>query len=289
MIESRKTEIRYKTSDPSKMLNKYLVTRLCRKWNESFIDEDTGETVSVERSELIIGKGELLDQDKVAKIRFYMSEGSIDEVEVSNQKRQSFELKNEIFYPYLAQVQIKDKKYKILFYARSVENAVVILKDYIELNFEGQFEILMVKEFDSCIVLIDRLKNKKYDFERAYCLGEISTERFLEELANQVDIEEREEKIDLKWYKINSKIMKRDKAGDEQESSFVFVVKSASAERANMLINIYLKREQDKAEKDAMERGGIFEKKDITAAIEESSIIPIGCFIPKEFSEVYRD
>lgn len=289
MIESRKTEIRYKTSDPSKMLNKYLVTRLCRKWNESFIDEDTGEIVSVERSELIIEKGELLDQDKVAKIRFYMSEGSIDEVEVSNQKRQSFELKNGIFYPYLAQVKIKDKKYKILFYARSVENAVVILKDYIELNFEGQFEILMVKEFDSCIVLLDRLKNKKYDFERAYCLGEISTERFLEELANQVDIEEREEKIDLKWYKINSKIMKRDKAGDEQESSFVFVVKSASAERANMLINIYLKREQDKAEKDAMERGGIFEKKDITAAIEESSIIPIGCFIPKEFSEVYRD
>lgn len=289
MIESRKTEIRYKTSDPSKMLNKYLVTRLCRKWNESFIDEDTGETVSVERSELIIEKGELLDQDKVAKIRFYMSEGSIDEVEVSNQKRQSFELKNEIFYPYLAQVQIKDKKYKILFYARSVENAVVILKDYIELNFEGQFEILMVKEFDSCIVLLDSLKNKKYDFERAYCLGEISTEKFLEELANQVDSEEREEKIDLKWYKINSKIMKRDKAGDEQESSFVFVVKSASAERANMLINIYLKREQDKAEKEAMERGGIFEKKDITAAIEESSIIPIGCFIPKEFSEVYRD
>ena len=288
-METRKSEIRYKTNDPSKMLNKYLVSKLCRTWNETFIDDSTGETVNVERSELIIDKGALLDQDKVAKIRFYMSEGSIEEVEVSNQCRQSFEVKNEIFYPYLAQVEIKDKKYKFLFYARSVENAVVILKDYIELNFEGQFNIIMVKEFDSCIVLIDRLKNKKYDFEKSYCLGEIDTETFLQELANQVDSEEREEKVELKWYKINSKIMKRDKQGDEQESSFVFVVKSASAERANMLINIYLKREQEKEEKRVTEKGGIFEKKDITAAIEESSIIPIGCFIPKEFSEVYKD
>lgn len=288
-METRKSEVRYKTNDPSKMLNKYLVSRLCRTWNETFIDDSTGETVNVERSELIIDKGTLLDQDKVAKIRFYMSEGSIEEVEVSNQCRQSFEVKNEIFYPYLAQVEIKDKKYKFLFYARSVENAVVILKDYIELNFEGQFNIIMVKEFDSCIVLIDRLKNKKYDFEKAYCLGEIDTETFLQELANQVDSEEREEKVELKWYKINSKIMKRDKQGDEQESSFVFVVKSASAERANMLINIYLKREQEKEEKRVAEKGGIFEMKDITAAIEESSIIPIGCFIPKEFSEVYKD
>lgn len=289
MIETRKTEVRFKTSDPARMLNKYLVTRLCRKWNESFIDEATGETITVERSELILDKGTFIDQDKLAKIRFYMSEGSIDEIEVSNQRRQSFELKNEVFYPYLAQVQIKDKKYKILFYARSVENAVVILKDYIELNFEGQFNIIMVKEFDSCIVLQDKLKNKKYDFENAYCRGEITTEAFLEELANQVDEEEKEDRAEFKWYKINSKIFEMDKEGNENESSFVFVVKSASAERANMLINIYLKRKQEERAKEVMNNGGIFEKKDIAAAIEESSIIPVGCFIPKEFSEVYND
>lgn len=289
MIETRKTEIRFKTSDPAKMLNKYLVTRLCRTWNESFIDEDTGNSVNIERSELILDKGAFIDQDTLAKIRFYMSEGSIEEIEVSNQRRQSFELKNDVFYPYLAQVQIKDKKYKILFYARSVENAVVILKDYVELNFEGQFNIMMVKEFDSCIVLQDKLKNKKYDFESAYCRGEITTEAFLEELANQVDEEEKEDRAEFKWYKINSKIFELDKEGNERESSFVFVVKSASAERANLLINIYLKRQQEAEERKVVDKGGIFEKKDITAAIEESSIIPVGCFIPKEFSEVYSD
>lgn len=289
MIESRKTEIRYTTTDPKRMINKYLVNRLCRKWTETFIDEDTGETVPVERTELILASGTLITPEHLSTIQFYMDKGSVKEVEVSNQRRQSFEVKNEIFYPYLAQVQIKDKKYKILFYARSVENAVVILKDYIELNFEGEFSIIMVKEFDNCIILVDNLKCKKYDFERAFCLNEITTEEYLEELAKQVNEEEKEEKIDTKWYKINSKIISRDKEGYEHESSYTFVVKSASAERSNMLINIYLKRKQDEERDKAVEKGYIFDYKEITAAIEKSSIIPIGCFIPKDFSEVYSD
>lgn len=289
MIESRKTEIRYTTTDPKRMINKYLTNRLCRKWTETFIDEDTGKTVPVERTELILASGTLITPEHLSTIQFYMDEGSVKEVEVSNQRRQSFEVKNEIFYPYLAQVQIKDKKYKILFYARSVENAVVILKDYIELNFEGGFSIIMVKEFDNCIILVDNLKCKKYDFERAFCLNEITAEEYLEELAKQANEEEKEEKIDTKWYKINSKIISRDEEGYEHESSYTFVVKSASAERSNMLINIYLKRKQDEERDKAVEKGYIFDYKEITAAIEESNIIPIGCFIPKDFSEVYSD
>lgn len=43
MVETRKNEIRYVTSDPSKMLNKYLAKRVIKTWEESFIDEGTGE------------------------------------------------------------------------------------------------------------------------------------------------------------------------------------------------------------------------------------------------------
>ena len=43
MVETRKNEIRYVTSDPSKMLNKYLAKRVIKTWEESFIDEDTGD------------------------------------------------------------------------------------------------------------------------------------------------------------------------------------------------------------------------------------------------------
>ena len=293
MIQSRKTEERYFTADPKRMLGRYLVNRLCRKWTETFMDEDTDDTVPVERTEVLFEKGTLVTQDNLAKIRFYMAEGSVNEVEVSNQRRACFELKNERLYPYMAQATIGDKKYKILLYATGVENAITIIKDYIELNYDGMFSILMVKEYESCIVILDKLKGMKYSFEKDFCSGKISAEDFLSALAMQVDEEEREkemeEKVLKKWYKINSKIVKADEEGTERSEFFNFVVNSTSAERANMLINVYLKQRQDEERARAKERGIAFNEEMITAAIEESAIIPIGCFIPKEFSEVYKD
>ena len=292
MIQTRKSEERYVTSDPKRMLGRYLVNSLCRKWTETFIDEATGETVQVERSEFLFDKGTLITQDNLAKIRFYMAEGAFDEVEVSNQQRNSFEMQCSYLYPYMAKVQVKDKKMNVLLYATGVENAIEIMKDYIELNFEGMFKILMVKEYDTCIVLIDRLKGVKYSFEKDFCSGKISADEFWEALIVQVDEEGRqadeEEKVEMKWYKISAKVVTHNEEGDF-ENLYSFVVKSSSAERANMLINIYLKEEQDKQEKKAIERGELFDKKEITAAIEESNIISVGCFIPKEFSEVYKE
>lgn len=292
MIQTRKSEERYVTSEPKRMLGRFLVNKVCRKWTETFIDEATGETVPVERSEILFDKGTLITQDNLAKIRFYMAEGAFDEVEVSNQQRNSFEMQCSYLYPYMAKVQVKGKKMNVLLYATGVENAIEIMKDYIELNFEGMFKILMVKEYDTCIVLIDRLKGVKYSFEEDFCLGKISADEFLEALVVQVDEEGRQadekEKVGMKWYKISAKVVTHDEEGDF-ENLYSFVVKSSSAERGNMLINIYLKEEQDKQEKKAIEKGELFEKKEITAAIEESNIMSVGCFIPKEFSEVYKE
>lgn len=79
MIETRKTEIRYVTSDPKKMLNMYLAKRVLKTWEESFIDEDTGETVTIERNEILFDRGTLIDQDTLAKIRFSMEADGIKE------------------------------------------------------------------------------------------------------------------------------------------------------------------------------------------------------------------
>ena len=87
MIETRKTEERYVTSDPRKMLNMYLAKRVLKTWIEDFVDEDTGETVSIERNEILFERGDLIDQDRLAQIRFSMEADGIIEVEVSNQKR----------------------------------------------------------------------------------------------------------------------------------------------------------------------------------------------------------
>lgn len=72
MIETRKTEQRYITSDPQKMLNMYLAKRVLKTWTEDFIDEDTQEVVSIERNEVLFERGTLIDQDILAKIRFSM-------------------------------------------------------------------------------------------------------------------------------------------------------------------------------------------------------------------------
>ena len=46
-VETKKDEVRYFTSEPREMLNKYLASDVVQKWSEDFIDEDTKEVVSV--------------------------------------------------------------------------------------------------------------------------------------------------------------------------------------------------------------------------------------------------
>ena len=92
-----------------------------------------------------------------------MEADGIKEVEVSSQKNAlAFENENNYLYPYLAQAQIGDK-YKFLLYATGLENVCLILKDYIELNYQSGFTLTMAKEFDSCVILTDNLKERKVD------------------------------------------------------------------------------------------------------------------------------
>ncbi len=79
----------------------YLAKRVLKTWEESFIDEDTGETVTIERNEILFDRGTLIDQDTLAKIRFSMEADGIKEVEVSNQNRLAFENENKFLYPIL--------------------------------------------------------------------------------------------------------------------------------------------------------------------------------------------
>ena len=226
MIETRKTEIRYVTSDPKKMLNMYLAKRVLKTWEESFIDEDTGETVTIERNEILFDRGTLIDQDTLAKIRFSMEADGIKEVEVSNQNRLAFENENKFLYPYLAQAQISDKKYKFLLYATGLENACLILKDYIELNYQFGFTLTMIKEFDSCVILTDNLKERKVDdASLAYLKNEITMAKY----------------VDKKFYQIETKITFTD-GENEDERVQTFVVNTFNVDRAMMLITHYLKK-----------------------------------------------
>ena len=285
MIETRKTEQRYITSDPAKMLNMYLAKGVYKTWNEDFIDEDTQETITIERNELLFTRGTLIDQDTLAQIRFSMEADGIKEVEVSNQKRMAFENENKCLYPYIAQAQIGDKKYKFLLYATGLENVIAILKDYIELNYQSGFTLTMAKEFDSCIILTDNLKERKVDsVSEAYLKDEISSEEYLDAIDTE-DTEEESKPSEKKFYQIETKVT----FDDEEERTQTFVVHTFNVDRAMMLISHWLKNKEEEYEKQAKERGHEYEKKDIHTSIESAKPIPVGRFIPKEFSMAYVD
>lgn len=285
MIETRKTEQRYITSDPAKMLNMYLAKSVYKTWNENFIDEATQETITIERNELLFTRGTLIDQDTLAQIRFSMEADGIKEVEVSNQKRMAFENENKCLYPYIAQAQIDDKKYKFLLYATGLENVIAILKDYIELNYQSGFTLTMAKEFDSCIILTDNLKERKVDsVSEAYLKDKISSEEYLDAIDTE-DTEEESKPNEKKFYQIETKVT----FDDEEERTQTFVVHTFNVDRAMMLISHWLKNKEEEYEKQAKEKGHEYEKKDIHTSIESAKPIPVGRFIPREFSMAYVD
>ncbi|MEO6188238.1 MAG: DNA-directed RNA polymerase subunit beta [Ginsengibacter sp.] len=49
-------------------LNKRLAARVLRTWVEDFVDEDTGEVVSLERNEIVLERDTILDEDNIAMI-----------------------------------------------------------------------------------------------------------------------------------------------------------------------------------------------------------------------------
>lgn len=286
MTETRKTELRYVTSDPKKMLNMYLAKRVLKTWTEDFVDESTGKVVSIERNEVLFERGTLIDQDVLTQIRFCMEADGIKEVEVSNQKRMAFENENKCLYPYIAQAQIGDKKYKFLLYATGLDNVIAILKDYIELNYQSGFTLTMAKEFDSCIILTDNLKERKVDSaSEAYLKNEISSEEYLDAMDSENTENEEPKPDEKKFYQIGTKVV----FDDEEERIQTFVVHTFSVDRAMMLITHWIKNKEDEYEKQAKEKGYEYEKREIHTSIESAKPIPVGRFISREFSMAYVD
>lgn len=155
-IETRLNEVRYTTSDPHRMTNRFIAKRVLRTWTEDFMDKDTCEVVSMERSEILFEKGTYITPDILTQINFWMEAGAIKEIEVSNQRRMSFEFPNSSLFPYKCSIKIGDRKRTYLLYATSVQNALLILTDYVELNDNGGFTVVEVKELDNFVVIIDR-------------------------------------------------------------------------------------------------------------------------------------
>ena len=58
-------EIKVSKSKLKSVLGRKLAARVLRKWIEDFVDEDTGEVVSIERNEIILERDTLLEEDHI--------------------------------------------------------------------------------------------------------------------------------------------------------------------------------------------------------------------------------
>ena len=77
-VESKLNEIRYRTADPKKMLNKWLASDVIKEWTEEFTDKDTGNLIPIKRNEILFKKGLYLDQDNIQRIQFSIEADGID-------------------------------------------------------------------------------------------------------------------------------------------------------------------------------------------------------------------
>jgi len=61
-------EIKVSNAGLKKVLGRKLAARVLNTWHEDFVDEDTGEVVSIERNEIVLDRDTILDKDNIAEI-----------------------------------------------------------------------------------------------------------------------------------------------------------------------------------------------------------------------------
>ncbi|MBJ7881472.1 DNA-directed RNA polymerase subunit beta [Gelidibacter salicanalis] len=61
-------EVKVSKSGLKKIIGRKLAARVLNTWHEDFVDEDTGEVVSIERNEIVLDRDTVLDKDNIEEI-----------------------------------------------------------------------------------------------------------------------------------------------------------------------------------------------------------------------------
>ena len=74
------------TNKPYEIFHKYLAECAVKTWTENFVDEDTGETTTIERNEVIFDRGTYIDESLLPKIMFSIQSEELKTVKVCENK-----------------------------------------------------------------------------------------------------------------------------------------------------------------------------------------------------------
>lgn len=148
-----------RTADPKKMLEHYLAEDVCKKWTEDFIDEDTKETVSIERKEKLFKRGTYLSNDKVSQVLFHIQAQDIKDVLIAKTLYDVERFITNSLVPWEVNVTANTSngatlKQQYLVRAQSVEKAIEVSMEYagMYLGLSGYTTIRQVKFCDYYII-----------------------------------------------------------------------------------------------------------------------------------------
>lgn len=160
----------YITSDPHEMLGKYMTGRILRTWTEKIIDEDTGEEVPVQRSEVVMEyKDEPLNRDDISQLTFYLQSGEIKGVDVADVPIRFIKPeKSHSYHPFSVQFMFRLDKFTYFCYAQTLDDAIKICMDFgVMYRHVADFTPLkvsmistdLVQDTDPCIPENEQIEN----------------------------------------------------------------------------------------------------------------------------------
>lgn len=269
---TRKDEIRFRTSDVRRMVGKFLASNVLKSWNEDFVDESTGEAVTIERNEILFERGRYIDSDLAQQINFSIQAEEIKDVEVSNQRRLAKPDKREGLYPFKVSAAIGSKRHSFILQAQDAVKAIEVATDYIELNFNYNFNITDVKLLNRVVILNERLRK----FVEA------------EEGANEAGVEtddSEEARNDTKYYKVEAEVAIRTENEEEPEKRpYDFIVRTKDVDTAKVVITAWINAKvRERTERDGDER------KVVDLSILSASPFACNAIVDKAFCLAYRE
>ena len=155
-------EIKVTKASIKKVINRKLAARVLKTWHEDFVDEDTGEVISIERNEIIIDRDTLIDKEHIDQIL------DADVKTILVHKEDSHLSDYAIIYNTLQKDQTNTEKEAVEYIYRQLRNA------------EPPDE-------ETARGVIDKL----FFSDQRYNLGEVGRYRMNKKLNLDVDMEER--------------------------------------------------------------------------------------------------
>ena len=155
-------EIKVTKASIKNVINRKLAARVLKTWHEDFVDEDTGEVISIERNEIIIDRDTLIDKEHIDQIL------DADVKTILVHKEDSHLSDYAIIYNTLQKDQTNTEKEAVEYIYRQLRNA------------EPPDE-------ETARGIIDKL----FFSDQRYNLGEVGRYRMNRKLNLDVDMEER--------------------------------------------------------------------------------------------------